>query len=182
MLLLRQQALTHDGRRRFVRAQAEMKDWTQRKELPQGCCPGQQHACVCVYVAGWRGTWQFSPCPSSSLLPGSRAWTAGGARGVERSHLSGLTLPSATSGTWAPPHTLTMPFVPPPDHPSHSERLEPLASQVTERGRVGNGDPEVWLLSRPRQVAASSLDLRVLTSPLPLSPHSMVPRTKWKDG
>lgn len=130
-------------------------------------------SCMCVCVCWGCGTCQFSPCPPSSQLPGSRAWTAGGAWGVERSHLPGLTLPSATSGTWAPPHTLTVPFVPPPDHPSRSERLEPLASEVMERGRVRNGGPEARLLSCPRQVAASSLDLGVLTSPLPLSPHLM---------
>ena len=72
-----------------MRAQAEMKDWTQRKEPLQGCCPGQRHACVCECVFGGVGTWQFSPCPSSSQLPSSRAWTAGGALGIERSHLPG---------------------------------------------------------------------------------------------
>lgn len=53
--MLRQQGLPHGGRRRFARAQAEMKDWTQRKEPPlQGCCPGQRHACVCGCIwGGW---------------------------------------------------------------------------------------------------------------------------------
>ena len=51
--MLRQQGLPHGGRRRFARAQAEMKDWTQRKEPPlQGCCPGQRHACVCGCIWG----------------------------------------------------------------------------------------------------------------------------------